>query len=187
MRSGSPRRRSTSREFLAAQEEYVPPQLDRVVLAHGHCHASATGGVEPERALLERARCERRGSDSGCCGMAGAWGYERAHYDVSLACGERVLLPAVRDAADSTVILASGFSCRHQIEQGSTGRRALHLAQVLKVAREFGAVGPPGRPEDAVRRLARRRANPARAGRVIATAVALAAAGGLAALLAKRA
>ena len=63
--------------------------------------------------------------------MAGAWGYEAAHYDVSRACAERVLLPAIREAAPETVLVASGFSCRSQIEQLGPGRRALHLAELL--------------------------------------------------------
>ena len=69
--------------------------------------------------------------DSGCCGMAGYFGYEKGdHYDVSIKAGERVLLPAVRNAAETTIIIADGFSCREQIEQ-ETDRKGLHLAQVL--------------------------------------------------------
>ena len=68
------------------------------MLLQGHCHASATGGVEREQRLLERMGVELDAPDTGCCGMAGAWGYERAHYDVSQACGERAILPAVREA-----------------------------------------------------------------------------------------
>src|SRR5947209_18267933 len=82
--------------------------------------------------------------DAGCCGMAGGWGYERGHYDVSIACGERVLLPKVREAPADALVVADGFSCRSQIEQGDTGRRALHAAQVLALARRFGPAGPPG-------------------------------------------
>ena len=66
--------------------------------------------------------------------MAGAWGYERAHFDVSVACAERVLLPAVRHAAPQTLLVASGFSCRSQIEQ-LAGPKPLHVAQVLRLAR----------------------------------------------------
>jgi len=94
--------------------------------------------------LLERVGLEVEELDAGCCGMAGGWGYEHGHYDVSTACGERVLLPAVRAAPSESLIVTAGFSCRSQIEQGRTGRRALHLAQVLKLAREFGPEGPPG-------------------------------------------
>ena len=68
--------------------------------------------------------------DSGCCGMAGPFGFERDKYAVSQTLGERVLLPAVRDADPETVVVTDGFSCREQIAQG-TGRRAVHLAEVL--------------------------------------------------------
>ena len=71
--------------------------------------------------------------DSGCCGMAGAFGFEKDHYDVSIKAGERVLLPRVRQADDQTLIIANGFSCREQIEQ-TTERQGLHLAQVMQMA-----------------------------------------------------
>ena len=70
--------------------------------------------------------------DAGCCGMAGSFGFDAHKYDVSIAVGERVLLPAVRAAATDTLIVADGFSCREQITQ-TTGRQALHLADVLKL------------------------------------------------------
>jgi Fe-S oxidoreductase len=73
--------------------------------------------------------------DSGCCGMAGSFGFEAAKYDVSVKCAERVLLPAVKTAAADTLILANGFSCRAQIEE-LAGRRPLHLAEVLALAGE---------------------------------------------------
>jgi Fe-S oxidoreductase len=76
--------------------------------------------------------------DSGCCGMAGAFGFEKGdHYDVSIKCGERVLLPEVRKADAETLIVTNGFSCREQISQ-TTDRKALHIAQVLKMALEGG-------------------------------------------------
>jgi Fe-S oxidoreductase len=68
---------------------------------------------------------------SGCCGLAGNFGFEKEHYGVSMAAGNRVLLPRVREADPSTVVLADGFSCRTQIEQGDTGRQAVHVAQLL--------------------------------------------------------
>jgi Fe-S oxidoreductase len=71
--------------------------------------------------------------DAGCCGMAGPFGFEKSKYDVSLAVGERVLLPAVRKTAPDTVIVADGFSCQEQIHQ-ATGRRAVHLAEALQMA-----------------------------------------------------
>jgi FAD/FMN-containing dehydrogenase/Fe-S oxidoreductase len=124
--------------------DWEPPQLHRKALLHGHCHQKATGGTAPDKELLERMGVEVEELDAGCCGMAGGWGYEHGHYDVSIACGERVLLPKVRDAPRDTVVVTDGFSCRSQIEQGQTGRRALHAAQVLALAREFGPNGPPG-------------------------------------------
>jgi Fe-S oxidoreductase len=142
-------------EFLAEHAgEYEPPPLERRVLLHGHCHERATGGFEPAERLLERMGAQVAPVDSGCCGMAGAWGYEHAHYDVSVACAERALLPAVRDAAPQTLIVSDGFSCRSQIEQLDGERRALHLAQLLQLAYELGPAGPAGRfPEHAAARL----------------------------------
>ena len=139
-------------EFLAEHVEgYEPPTLHRRVLVHGHCHAHATNGVQGEHDLLERMGAEVELLDSGCCGMAGAWGYEDAHYDVSLACAERVLLPAVRGVPPRTILMTDGFSCRSQIAQAGIGRRALHLAQILRLAAVYGDSGPPDiRPELAV-------------------------------------
>ncbi len=95
--------------------------------------------------------------ESGCCGMAGAFGYEKDKYEVSIAAGERMLLPRVRNEPSTSWIVADGFSCKSQIEQ-ETSRGALHLAEVLKLARD--GVGCPAYPEreaSAGRRLAQRR------------------------------
>jgi FAD/FMN-containing dehydrogenase/Fe-S oxidoreductase len=140
-------------DFLIREAEgWSPPVLNRRALMHGHCHQKATGGMEPDKQLLEKLGVEVELLDAGCCGMAGGWGYESGHYDVSIACGERVLLPRVREAPVDTLLVADGFSCRSQIEQGGTGRRALHAAQVIALAREFGPAGPPGsHPERAAR------------------------------------
>jgi FAD/FMN-containing dehydrogenase/Fe-S oxidoreductase len=119
-------------EFLE-REGYEPPPLPRDVLLHGHCHHKATGGIEGEQHLLERMSMHVESPEDGCCGLAGSWGYEASHYDISMACAERALLPAVRDAAADTLLVADGFSCRTQIEHGS-GRRPLHVAQVLALA-----------------------------------------------------
>jgi FAD/FMN-containing dehydrogenase/Fe-S oxidoreductase len=173
-------------EFLATEADgWTPPTLRRKAVLHGHCHHKATGGTAPERQLLEKMGLEVEELEAGCCGMAGGWGYEQGHYDVSVACGERVLLPQVREAAPDTFVVADGFSCRSQIEQGRTGRRALHVAQVLALAREFGPAGPPGDHPEAV---AAPRPQPGFARTAARTAVALgvvatlAAAAGLAAL-----
>jgi FAD/FMN-containing dehydrogenase/Fe-S oxidoreductase len=121
-------------EFLERAGFDPPPLVGRRALLHGHCHHKATGGIDPEQKLLEAMGLDVEALDSGCCGMAGAWGYEPAHYDVSQACGERVLFPKVRDADAEELVVADGFSCKTQLEQG-VGRRALHVAQVLKLAR----------------------------------------------------
>jgi FAD/FMN-containing dehydrogenase/Fe-S oxidoreductase len=122
-------------EFLQRKAPHHElPSLRRRALAHGHCHHRAVMGFQDEEALLQRVGLEYSLPDSGCCGMAGAFGFEAAdHYDVSIACGERVLLPEVRRAGEGTLIVADGFSCQEQISQG-TGRRPLHLAEVLRMA-----------------------------------------------------
>ena len=137
-------------EFLAVHAEaWEPPQLHRRALLHGHCHQQATGGTGPDEQLLQKMGVEVEVLDAGCCGMAGGWGYETGHYDVSVACGERALLPKVRRASAGTLLVADGFSGRSQIEQCDTGRRALHTGQVLALARLHGPAGPPGCPERA--------------------------------------
>jgi FAD/FMN-containing dehydrogenase/Fe-S oxidoreductase len=119
-------------DFLA-RRNYRPNALVRKALVHGHCHQKALVGMAGELEMLERLGVSFELLDSGCCGMAGGFGYERAHYDVSVRAGERVLLPAVRNASPDTLIVASGFSCREQIEQCS-GRHALHLAEVIQMS-----------------------------------------------------
>jgi FAD/FMN-containing dehydrogenase/Fe-S oxidoreductase len=111
--------------------EYRPPGLTGRVLVQSHCHQQALFGTTAEESLLERLGVDSRILDAGCCGMAGAFGFERGeHYEVSIRCAERVLAPAIRQAPAETLILADGFSCREQIRH-TTGRRALHLAQAL--------------------------------------------------------
>jgi Fe-S oxidoreductase len=110
--------------------DYRPPRLPRRALVQGHCHHKAVMHMDAEADVLGRLGLDYEILDSGCCGMAGAFGFDRRHYDVSMACGERVLLPAVREAAPDTLVLANGFSCREQIEQ-ATGREVHHLAEVV--------------------------------------------------------
>jgi Fe-S oxidoreductase len=125
----------TLAELLASRTPaFATPPLRRKAIVHGHCHDKSILGFDAHRTVLDAASLDYHVLDSGCCGMAGAFGYEKGeHYRVSIACGERVLLPAVRDAADDTLIVADGFSCREQIEQ-TTHRKALHLAEVLAMA-----------------------------------------------------
>ncbi|MGH7620309.1 MAG: FAD-binding oxidoreductase, partial [Gemmatimonadaceae bacterium] len=121
-------------EFLAAKAPgFAIPPLHASAVVHGHCHERAVLDFESERKVLDRLGVEYTILDSGCCGMAGAFGFERDHYDVSVACGERVLLPSVRSAPADTLVVANGFSCREQIAQ-LTNRRAMHIAEVLKRA-----------------------------------------------------
>ena len=89
--------------------------------------------MQSEEQVLRALGLDYQLLDSGCCGMAGSFGFEAHKYDVSVAAGERVLLPAVRSAAADTLIIANGFSCQEQVEQ-LTGRRPLHLAEVLAMA-----------------------------------------------------
>ncbi len=116
---------------LLADHDWEPPRVGRRALLHGHCHQEALMGIHGERDLLTRAGVEVEVLNSGCCGLAGSFGYVAGdQYDVSVRAGERVLLPAVRGAPEETLVVADGFSCRTQIASG-TGRRALHSAQVL--------------------------------------------------------
>jgi Fe-S oxidoreductase len=125
----------TLSEFLVKKAvTFSIPPLARQVVVHGHCHEKSMLGFDCQARLLEATGSEYTVLDSGCCGMAGAFGYEKGEpYEVSIACGERVLLPAVRGAAADTLIVADGFSCREQIVQ-TTGRHAVHSAELLKLA-----------------------------------------------------
>ena len=102
-------------------------------LLHGHCHHKALGKLDAERGYLQQLCGTVAVPDTGCCGMAGPFGFEREKYTVSQKLGERVLLPAVRAAQPEALVVAGGFSCREQIVQG-TGRRAMHLAEALALA-----------------------------------------------------
>ena len=102
------------------------------MLLHGHCHHKSLMGMGDEESLLRKMGADLQSIDSGCCGMAGPFGFEKEKYEVSQAVGERVLLPAVRNTPESALIISDGFSCREQILQ-ATGRHALHLAEVLQL------------------------------------------------------
>jgi Fe-S oxidoreductase len=112
---------------------YQPPRLQQKLLLHGHCHHKAIMKMTDEEALLRRMGSDLKSLDAGCCGMAGPFGFAKEKYAVSQAIGERVLLPAVRAAEPDTLIVSDGFSCREQIVQ-ATGRKAMHLAEVLQRA-----------------------------------------------------
>ena len=113
-----------------------PSASSKKAVVQAHCHHKAVMGFDAERAVLAATRLEPDVLDSGCCGMAGAFGFEAGeHFEVSVKAAERVLLPAVRAAAADSVVVADGFSCREQIRQ-CTGRRALHLAEVLRAGLE---------------------------------------------------
>jgi Fe-S oxidoreductase len=127
-------------EFLVKHApRYAPPKLSAKILLHGHCHHKALMKMNDEESLLRRMGVELECPDAGCCGMAGPFGFERGKFAIAQAIGERVLLPAVRSATPETIVVADGFSCREQIRQ-STGRTAMHLADVLRSA------GRPERP-----------------------------------------
>jgi Fe-S oxidoreductase len=136
-------------EFLAQEaSEWEMPRLERGALVHFHCHQRATSDTDCDRAVLDRLGLDCEVLEDGCCGLAGSFGYERGErYEVSVKAGERVLWPKVREASPHTLILTDGFSCRSQIEHGST-RTSLHLAQVIQMAMRAGPNGPAlPRPE----------------------------------------
>jgi FAD/FMN-containing dehydrogenase/Fe-S oxidoreductase len=112
---------------------YRTPKLSRRAVVHQHCHHKSVLRHDCEIEMLAAAGIDCELPDTGCCGMAGAFGMERAHYDVSIACGERVLLPSVRGSAPQTLIVADGFSCREQIAQ-TTARQAMHPVEVMHLA-----------------------------------------------------
>ncbi len=132
-------------EFLMKKApHYEMNRLERAALVHFHCHQKAVIGIEDEEAILKKLGLDFSIPEPGCCGMAGAFGFERGdHYAVSIKCGERELLPAVRKSENDTLIIADGFSCHEQIAQ-RTGRAPLHLAQVLQMAMREGRPSQPG-------------------------------------------
>jgi len=135
------RRRLAAKSFLP--EQFLDAKWDRhprrpafsvpehEVILHGHCHQKALWGLESSAAMLRRVCGTRlRVLDSGCCGMAGSFGYTRTRYDLSMKIGELTLLPAARSAPESVTIVAPGTSCRHQIHDG-VSRRSEHPAELL--------------------------------------------------------
>jgi Fe-S oxidoreductase len=146
----------TLSEFIAREgDAFALPQLNRKALAQAHCHHAAIMKFGTENAVMKKMGLDVEVPDSGCCGMAGAFGFEKHNYETSMKVGERVLLPKVRAARNDTIVIADGFSCREQIAQ-STHREALHLAEVLQMALREGPAGPGGDyPERRLRKRAK--------------------------------
>ncbi len=109
--------------------DWTPPHVNRPATGQTHCHQHAVLGDTADRRLREAAGLTGE-LTGGCCGLAGNFGFEKGHYEVSTACAEEQLLPAVREAGEGTVVLADGFSCRTQLQQ-LAGVRGRHLAEVL--------------------------------------------------------
>lgn len=122
-------------EFLNERaKDFQLPRLGGRAILHGHCHQKSLMGMTDEEKILQKLGVEFEAPEPSCCGMAGSFGFEAGeHYEVSMTCGERHLLPAVREADADTLIIADGFSCQEQIKQGSK-RRPLHLAEVIQMA-----------------------------------------------------
>jgi len=133
-------------EFLEQRAKNFPlPKLPRRALIHGHCHHKAIMKMTAEESVLKRMGVNFTAPAPGCCGMAGAFGFEKEKYEISKAIGELELLPAVRQAPTDWLIVADGFSCREQIAQ-ETDRHALHLAEVLQMALREATETPEGFP-----------------------------------------
>jgi len=116
-------------EFIDRNNLDVPP-LPGQAIFHGHCHQKAVLNAQASRNVLRKMGLKIVEPEPGCCGMAGSFGFESRHYDISMRIAEQNLLPAVRDAAVGTYVVAEGFSCRTQIRDG-TGREPMHLAELL--------------------------------------------------------
>jgi FAD/FMN-containing dehydrogenase/Fe-S oxidoreductase len=123
--------------------DFAPPlQGGGRAIVQTHCHQHATIGFDADQRLMRRIGLDPEVLTSGCCGLAGDFGLTPDHRDVSLACAERALFPAVRAAGDDTVILADGFSCRYQIASDHSGRRGVHLAEVVAAAVRGARIEP---------------------------------------------
>ncbi|MDX1618858.1 MAG: FAD-linked oxidase C-terminal domain-containing protein [Balneolaceae bacterium] len=121
-------------EFITRNGSIEHTELEQgrgKVYVHGHCHAKTLAGMDPTMEMLRTAGYDPVDLETGCCGMAGSFGYERDHYAVSMDIGELLLFPSLRELDEKVLICAPGFSCRHQIADG-TGRTALHPAELLE-------------------------------------------------------
>jgi Fe-S oxidoreductase len=127
-------------EFLAREKKAgrlsleLKPLPQKAALLHGHCHQKAFGAMSAVQEILSLVPdLAVSAIESSCCGMAGSFGYEAEHFDISIAMAELSLLPAVRKASADALVVADGTSCRHQIADGAN-RQAIHVAQVLERA-----------------------------------------------------
>jgi Fe-S oxidoreductase len=164
-----------SEVLVREAKDWTVPRLDGKAVVQGHCHHKSVLHFGAERDVLHRTGLDAEVLESGCCGMAGAFGFSAATHEVATACGERALLPRVREAPEDTWVLADGFSCRQQIAQ-HTGRLGLHFAEVLALG--LDGARPDGMPESEIRR---RRLRDVRVGKVRA-GLGIAALAGLGAL-----
>jgi Fe-S oxidoreductase len=128
---------------FVARQPFDWPTLDADVIVHGHCHQKALFGMQGDTSLLAKLGVKWKLLDTGCCGMAGSFGFNAEHHALSEKIGEDSLYPAIRSAARETIVLTNGFSCREQIEQG-TGRHALHIAQLAKRSLSARVAGHAG-------------------------------------------
>ena len=147
-------------EFIDERHGDLGLKLEGKALVQKHCHQHAVIGFDAEMKVLQKLGLQVQSPETGCCGMAGSFGFEKGErYEVSIKCGERKLFPEIEQLADDALILADGFSCREQILQG-TGRTALHLAEALKLALDKG--GPPYVHFEEPQKKASRAASPER-------------------------
>lgn len=132
-------KRLAAQTFLLASflEEKAPgfefARLEKKALFHGHCHHKSVFTMDADESVLKKLELDYDCPDSGCCGMAGAFGFEKDKYAIAMKCGERLLLPAVRKLHENALVIADGFSCREQIAQ-ATGRNPIHLAEAIRMA-----------------------------------------------------
>ena len=123
--------------LLEKAPDFQLPRLETKAILHGHCHHKSIFKMSAEETLLKKMGVDFSAPETGCCGMAGAFGFEREHFDISMKCGERALLPTVREMPKNALVITDGFSCRAQIAQ-TTERQALHLAEIIQLALNDG-------------------------------------------------
>ena len=103
------------------------------LLVHGHCHQKALYGTDPMKHILSQdENLSLSEVPSGCCGMAGSFGYEKEHYDISTSIGSEILMPAIKELKEDVGVVACGFSCRHQIDH-HTGKKAKHWVEQIEI------------------------------------------------------